>query len=328
MSTIKLSPNASGTGALTIAAPNTNTNYTLTLPTETGTVLTGAGPYTASSSATAGAVTIDASNNVGIGTSSPTVRLQVTSGTTGTLAVQSTGTSGQYPSSGSGMEFVAGSASAQDSIISYNRTSSAWRDLYLQANNLLMETAGSERARINSSGQLLVGTTSATSLGSFTGSTNVCTYNFSGITLTQYGVVAGFYYDRLNFNNSQYFVVNSSNVGVYLGSGSTAWSAYSDLRLKNVTGTYTNALADIAKLEPIKFTWKSDESAKPCVGLSAQSVQQVVPEAVDSVRLPDSGDDTEYLSVRYQEVIPLLTAAIQELKAEVDALKAQLGAKA
>ena len=40
MSSIKLSPNASGTGEFTIAAPNSNTNRTLTLPDATGTIAT------------------------------------------------------------------------------------------------------------------------------------------------------------------------------------------------------------------------------------------------------------------------------------------------
>ena len=39
MSLVKVSGNASGTGTLTIAAPNTNTDYTLTLPTNTGTLI-------------------------------------------------------------------------------------------------------------------------------------------------------------------------------------------------------------------------------------------------------------------------------------------------
>ena len=39
MSKIALTPNASGTGTLTIAAPNTSTDRTLTLPDETGTVM-------------------------------------------------------------------------------------------------------------------------------------------------------------------------------------------------------------------------------------------------------------------------------------------------
>lgn len=40
MSSIKLSPNASGTGIFTIAAPNSNTDRTLTLPDSTGTIAT------------------------------------------------------------------------------------------------------------------------------------------------------------------------------------------------------------------------------------------------------------------------------------------------
>lgn len=49
MSKITLAPNASGTGTLTVAAPNTNSNYTLTLPAETGTVLTSASSVAATS---------------------------------------------------------------------------------------------------------------------------------------------------------------------------------------------------------------------------------------------------------------------------------------
>jgi hypothetical protein len=44
MSKISLTPNALGTGTLTIAAPNTSTNRTLTLPDETGTFLVGTQP--------------------------------------------------------------------------------------------------------------------------------------------------------------------------------------------------------------------------------------------------------------------------------------------
>jgi hypothetical protein len=47
MSRITLSGNASGTGAFTIAAPNSNTDRTLTLPDNTGTVLTTASTVSA-----------------------------------------------------------------------------------------------------------------------------------------------------------------------------------------------------------------------------------------------------------------------------------------
>jgi hypothetical protein len=112
----------------------------------------------------------------------------------------------------------------------------------------------------------------------------------------------------------------ASGAGVQLSSGASSWGSFSDERLKNVTGTYTTPLADIAKLRPVKFTWKSDVDNKPQVGLIAQSVQDVVPEAVDAGTYV-KGEETEYLMVRYTELVPLLVASIQELKAEFDAYK-------
>ena len=118
---------------------------------------------------------------------------------------------------------------------------------------------------------------------------------------------------------------NSTGNGVRLTSGATSWSTWSDQRLKNVTGTYTAPLADISQLQPIKFTWKSDEENKPQVGILAQSVQPVVPEAVEEGTI-SLEDETKYLTVRYTELIPLMVAAIQELKAELDTVKAELAA--
>ena len=84
-----------------------------------------------------------------------------------------------------------------------------------------------------------------------------------------------------------------------LTNGATSWASLSDIRLKDVTGGIEKALSAVAQLEPIKFTWKSDEGKKPCVGLSAQSVQSVLPEAVDEFVVPESADETAYLTVRY-----------------------------
>ena len=117
-----------------------------------------------------------------------------------------------------------------------------------------------------------------------------------------------------------YTVMAGASGGVNLTSGATSWASASDERLKNVTGAYTNALADIAQIQAVKFTWKSDEEAKPCVGVIAQSVQPVVPEAIETIRV-SKDDETDYLSVKYTELIPLLIASIQELKAEFDAYK-------
>jgi hypothetical protein len=120
---------------------------------------------------------------------------------------------------------------------------------------------------------------------------------------------------------------NSTGNGVRLTSGATSWSTWSDQRLKNITGTYTTPLADISQLQPIKFTWKSDEENIPQVGILAQSVQPVVPEAVEEGTI-SLEDETKYLTVRYTELIPLMVASIQELKTLVDAQSALITGQA
>jgi hypothetical protein len=116
--------------------------------------------------------------------------------------------------------------------------------------------------------------------------------------------------------------------GVRLVNGATSWSSISDIRLKNIISSFDNALSDVSTLEAFRFTWKNDETETPQIGLSAQSVQTVLPEAISSgkpVNAPED-DDTEYLSVRYTEVIPLLVAALQESKERIETLEAKVAA--
>lgn len=101
-------------------------------------------------------------------------------------------------------------------------------------------------------------------------------------------------------------------------SGATSWSANSDIRLKDIDSQITNAVTTIDSLRAVKYSWKSDETKKLNIGLIAQDVQAVLPELVD-VR----PDELGILGVRYTELIPVLVAAIQELKAEIDTLKQQ-----
>jgi hypothetical protein len=131
------------------------------------------------------------------------------------------------------------------------------------------------------------------------------------------------YIGYLADQNSIQVAYNSVSNGVRLTSGATSWSTWSDQRLKNVTGTYTTPLADISQLQPIKFTWKSDEENKPQVGILAQSLQSVVPEAVEEGTI-SLEDETKYLTVRYTELIPLMVASIKELKSIVDAQAAEI----
>jgi hypothetical protein len=279
---------------------------------------------------------IDSSGNVGIGTSSPASLLAV-----GTASYNQTSPTAQVNGankviSNNGGIFSIGSTDAAAADIGGSlgftanggvngyatgqisgRRESATAGNYASYMAFTTSNSGGsvqERMRINSSGQLLVGTTTSNG-ASLVLSTNSGTTNWN---VGPYNSVA------TNF----YITGNNLTNGVLLsGVTATAWSALSDENLKNVTGKYTNPLTDIAKIKPVKFTWKSDDTNKPCVGVIAQSVEQVVPEAIEINELPNSSDKTKYLSVRYTELIPLMIASIQELNAKVTALEAQLGVK-
>ena len=100
--------------------------------------------------------------------------------------------------------------------------------------------------------------------------------------------------------------------GVYLAPGAGAWAAWSDVRLKNITGTFTRALDDLMTLTPIRYTWKNDPTNAPQVGLIAQQVDAILPEAIST--------NEGYLGVKYTDIIPLLTAGIQELNQKLDGI--------
>jgi hypothetical protein len=98
---------------------------------------------------------------------------------------------------------------------------------------------------------------------------------------------------------------------------------YSDDRLKTKLGGIENALDKICSLSG--FYYEANETAqtlgyKPVreVGVSAQEVQAVMPEVVAPAPIDD-----QYLTVRYERLMPLVVEAIKELRAEIKALKGE-----
>jgi hypothetical protein len=92
MAKVKIQGNASGTGVLTVTAPNTSTDRTITLPDSTGTLATTADvPSSITDNGDATAITIDSSERVGIGTGSPSEPLHVAgSGNSTKIRIQNT----------------------------------------------------------------------------------------------------------------------------------------------------------------------------------------------------------------------------------------------
>ena len=98
---------------------------------------------------------------------------------------------------------------------------------------------------------------------------------------------------------------------------------FSDDRLKTRIGFIDNALAKVRTLD--SFYYHANETAQALgyeavreVGISAQQVQAIMPEVVAPAPIDD-----RYLTVRYERLVPLLLAAINELEARVAALEAK-----
>jgi hypothetical protein len=101
-------------------------------------------------------------------------------------------------------------------------------------------------------------------------------------------------------------------------------AGFSDDRLKNKLGNIEGALDKVRALTG--FYYEANETAQALglaggrdVGLSAQAVKAVQPEATAPAPV-----DEQYLTVRYERLVPLLVEAIKELDGELQSLKAQL----
>mgnify|MGYP003644619711 CR=1 FL=1 len=112
--------------------------------------------------ATTTAVTVDASQNVGIGTASPTAKTHIVATTTPVFIVQSNNVNGGYQEFNNGSTAPLYLGFGQTLITGISTSDAAIR----YANNLIFGVNATERLRIDIGGRLLVGLTSANTNGS------------------------------------------------------------------------------------------------------------------------------------------------------------------
>jgi hypothetical protein len=141
--------------------------------------------------------------------------------------------------------------------------------------------------------------------------------------------------DTISNTNIQFNNNGGTEVGRIATAGSaTSYLTSSDYRLKDSVAPMTGALEKVLALKPCTYKWKSDGSAGQ--GFIAHELQAVVPDCVtgekDAVETVDDFDDQgvkigtkqvpNYQGVDTSFLVATLVSAIQELKAEIDALKA------
>ena len=114
-------------------------------------------------------------------------------------------------------------------------------------------------------------------------------------------------------NSNRLTITSNFTSGVYLAATGTSWTSNSDERLKTEIVPFENAAAKVASLRAGTGRYLTDAEGTSRSFLIAQDVQAVLPEAVDV-----SQDEMRTLGLAYTDVIPLLVAAIKELKAIID----------
>ena len=255
---------------------------------------------------------VDATNNrVGIGTSSPSVKLDVSGvvggsgsgfnpGTTAWVSAAFKGT-GAY---GGGISFVDGSNGAT---------------IYAGAQNLIFgngATSGGtlERMRIDSSGNLLINSTTTTS--GLPAQLFVKGNGSSG----QYGIGIGYGTSALQW---RVMYMNSGDGNLYFHNGNNyanlssagAWTNASDERLKNNIVDIKYGLDAVLNTQPRSY--KMNEIAGDFIGFVAQELQTVIPEVV-------SGDPEVQLGVDYGSLVAVAFKAIQEQQDIIKALETRI----
>ena len=296
-----------------VAVGGTLTSSTITSATATALTIKSAGTT---------AMTIDTSQNVGIGTTSPAYRLHVKGGNTGNMAVDNGGQ--QYTE----LDYL---NNGTLKVASYwDNTNANFFTYTAVSGSLAWGISGAEKMRIDSSGNVLVGTTSGTdrlivkSAGTSSAASAITVQNSAGTELLRVRNDGVFYTGGATF--SPYNNTTGLAANVFVGSSGDLYRSTSSLRYKINVQDYGKGLSDLAKLRPVTFQSKPKENDElPSTQIYAGFIAEEVDAAgfnefvfYDVEGRPDA--------VHYGNMVALMAKAIQELSAKNDALEARLAA--
>ena len=107
----------------------------------------------------------------------------------------------------------------------------------------------------------------------------------------------------------------------------TGFSSVSDETLKQDITPFTDALKVLGEISSYRFKWSEEmgtgRAGKADIGLLAQEVEKVLPEAVYEAGFLGTEDET-IKTIRYERLVPVLVQAIKELESTVTALQARV----
>jgi len=208
-----------------------------------------------------------------------------------------------------------------------NASGNSWRmGMGSTANNsnaltwVLDVSAPSEKMRLTTGGNLLIGTTSAT-FASANGGIQVGGSGGGGTINISGGYTADAALNVRDFaNNLVSFFFSSTKVGSITTNGSTtAYNTSSDRRLKDNIVPAPSASSVIDAIQVVSHDWKAGGHTR--YGMIAQDLHEVAPEAV---KVGDSGEEVKDIwGVDYSKLVPILVKELQSVRARLAALEAK-----
>ena len=234
------------------------------------------------------AMRIDASGNVGIGTSSPNGKLTISNSGAG------------------GFEFTpdttAFSVANSNYIASYDRSASAYRDIVFDLGG-----AENQSIRFKAGGGVGINTSSVTGALTVQELSNQVIRSES----TGSGTVTHLQFVKTSGGAAQ--------IGSITGTtSSVSYNTTSDYRLKENVITDWNATTLLKQLKPSKFNFKDNQS-ETITGFIAHEIQEILPYLVSGEK---DGEDMQ--SMDYAKLTPLLTKAIQEQQELIEDLQTRI----
>jgi hypothetical protein len=254
-------------------------------------------------------LTVGSNQNVGIGVSgtTPGNKLVVSSTLTGTTPRSNI------------IARIQSEATNRDACIQISDTQTNSAEVGMVGGSLYFATAGSERVRIDSGGNLLVSSTSS-SLTSGNGT------KITAGSVPTIGLVG----NSANGGQGSYHLYSTS-VGQYqfyvtydgqIWARATSIGALSDVREKTNIKDIDTGLDAIMALKPRRFDWKNG-SATNVAGFIAQEVEPILPDLIGEYKFSET--ETRK-SLKMGDILPTLVKAVQELSAKVDAQAAEIAA--
>jgi hypothetical protein len=240
-------------------------------------------------------------------------------GTTASFA--GTGRAFQVLSSDDGVPASFRSTLGSISTIGFRGTTSA-NDFNVRVgadgNDFIAYTNNTERMRINSDGNLLVGTTDGDPSGS--GTQGIAVRGDGILVVGKNGAYAADFGRNTNDGELVRFRRSATAVGsISVTTSATAYNTSSDYRLKEDLQEI-KGIEKVSALKVYDFKWKDSENRMD--GVLAHELAEVLPYAVHGEKdaVDEEGND-KMQGVDYSKIVPILIKAIQELKTEIDSLK-------